>query len=188
MIKLASFHPQHFNNNADQGNIEVLTWMLNKASLGHEVSTTISPDSDFVMIGDASFAAIAHYGLELESLIPMLTKRLEDGSPTLLVGSSYEFYLKKMSGLPEFRVSDRVSGFVSVETILTNPVIGYRNSELFDTEVFISGAFVGTQLYGPVLAKNPDLVELVLGGLGALTNLEESDLELIAEIRRRTIF
>jgi len=188
MITLASFHPEHFNNNADQGNIEVLTWMLNKASLGHEVSATISPESNFVMIGDASFAALAHYESKLESLIPMLAKRLQDGSPTLLVGSSYEFYLKRMAGLPGFRVSDRASGFVSVETSMKDAVIGYKNSELFDAEVFISAAFIGTQLYGPILAKNPDLLQLILRGLGETIDPEESDLELIAEVRRRTIF
>jgi CobQ-like glutamine amidotransferase family enzyme len=188
MITLTSFHPAHFNNNADQANIEVLTWMLNKANLGYEVSAIISPESDFVMIGDASFAALANYESKLESLIPMLAKRLQDGSPTLLVGSSYEFYLKRMPGLPEFRVSDRASKFVSVETSLNDAVIGYKNSELFGAEVFISGAFVGTQLYGPILAKNPDLLELILRGLGAEAVFEESDLGLIAEVRSRTIF
>jgi CobQ-like glutamine amidotransferase family enzyme len=188
MISLATFHPEHFNNNADQGNIEVLTWMLNTAGLGYEVSSTISPTSDFVMIGDASFASIAHYELALESLIPMLTKRLQEGSPTLLVGSSYEFYLNRMDGLPEFRVADRVSGFVSIETSLRDAVIGYKNSQLFDAEVFISRAFIGTQLYGPILAKNPALLELVLSWLGARVTPKESDLDLIAEVRRRTIF
>jgi CobQ-like glutamine amidotransferase family enzyme len=71
---------------------------------------------------------------------------------------------------------------------LNDAVIGYKNSELFGAEVFISGAFVGTQLYGPILAKNPDLLELILRGLGAEAVFEESDLGLIAEVRSRTIF
>lgn len=188
MISLATLHPEHFNNNADQGNIEVLARVMKRAQIAFETSETISPQSDFVLIGDASFAAIAHYEAELESLIPLLTERLQAGRPTLIVGSSYEFYLKRMGGLPEFRVSDRQSGFVSVKTILKNPVVGYRNSELFDAEVFISEGFIGTQLFGPILAKNPDLLDLVLLKLGTKLELAESDLELIAEVRKRTTF
>ncbi|SCX11132.1 hypothetical protein [Candidatus Aquiluna sp. UB-MaderosW2red] len=188
MISLATFHPEHFNNNADQGNIEVLAMLMAKAGVGYEISTSISPDSDFVLIGDASFAAIAHYQAELENLVPILTERLESGNPTLIVGSSYEFYLKRIPDFPKYRMAQRVSGFVSVVTNLMEPVIGYRNSELFDAEVFIAGAFVGTQLYGPVLAKNPELLQMISLKMGFQPALDRSDSDLIAEIRRRTIF
>jgi hypothetical protein len=67
---------------------------------------------------------------------------------------------------------------------------GYRNSEAVE-DLFVSGAFVSTTLFGPVLAKSPELLDLVLDRLGVSDPLpaevEQELSNLVTEIRERAI-
>ncbi|MEL0261711.1 MAG: hypothetical protein VXA38_06315, partial [Aquiluna sp.] len=64
MITYFSFQPEHFNNNGDQGNLEVL-----KSLIGDSFSPTESIDlANFVMFGDASIAVMQHHAAALEKL------------------------------------------------------------------------------------------------------------------------
>jgi CobQ-like glutamine amidotransferase family enzyme len=188
MISLATFRPEHFNNNGDQGNIEVLSYLLNQNSVAFEVGNPIEEDSDFVLIGDASFAALKHYETDLVGLIPLLTRRLKAGRATLIIGASYEFFSGRVPGLPQFELAERRSGFVKLKTDSLLPVFGYRNSAQAGEAIFISGAFICTQLFGPALAKNPSLLKLITKDLGLELELSGEILELIGQIRDRTIF
>ena len=188
MISLATFYPEHFNNNGDQGNLEVLGWLFKLNNLEFEISREVRTDSDFVLIGDASTATLEHYQARLLELLPMLANRLEAGLPTLLVGSSYEWFLARLPTLGKPTKGVRKSSFIKVKAGISEPVIGYRNSELLGVELFISGAFIGTQLFGPILAKNPALLNLVLVNLGCTLTLPVDVLELINQVRDRTTF
>lgn len=174
MIKLFSFHPEHFNNNGDQGNMEVLRFELDRVGLKHGISKTIE-SADFVLIGDASRAAMRHYGEKLRGLWPALETRMRAGLPTLLVGSCYEHFALEM-GLVATRMR-RKSDFVSGE------YFGYRNTELDLPPVHRSGLFVATSLFGPFLAKNPDYLRDLLMGLDAEIELDAVKLGWIENIR-----
>lgn len=188
MIVLASFRAEHFNNNGDQGNLEILSFVLRQRGVDLRVSDKIEFESDFVLVGDASLAAQRHYHDDLMELVPVLTRRLEQGRPTLLVGSSYEFFCGRIPGMPILEKTPRASGFVKIDSSLSQPVIGYRNSDLKGGEIFISGAFTGTQLFGPVLAKNPELLGRISKGIGFETVIPEDISVLIQQVRDRTIF
>lgn len=187
MIKLASYRPEYFNNNGDQGNLEVLEKQLSWRG----VSTSITTDlhgADFVLFGDASRAVMREFAGELDGQLELLKDRLERNLPTLLVGSCHEFFAPKL-GVAKFRKMARASEFRELKVDGVD-AFGYRNSEV-DVDLLVRGFFASTTLFGPVLAKSPELLERMLQGLGIQGSLEESQQEyldrLVREIRRRAI-
>ena len=183
MIKLASFRPEYFDNNGDQANIAVLGSHLEAMGKEVEVSTDCQ-NSDFLLIGDSSIAAHAHFETELLGLVPELKSRLQAGKPTLLVGRSWE-YLAPLLGIPTLH-GDRISKFLKLSA-LGHEVIGYHNSTLVEPRFFVSGAFVGTTLFGPLLAKNPSILKQLAQALGVELSgefFEES--ERLANLVRET--
>jgi CobQ-like glutamine amidotransferase family enzyme len=179
MISVYSFHPEHFNNNGDQGNIEVLAVELAARGSGITFTDDLA-GADFALVGDASRAAMKHYRDELEAIRVNLVERFSSRKPTLIVGSSYEFFASSL-GLSFMRV-ERKSEFS-----LDNGFFGYRNSDTDLPLVFRNGLFVGTSLFGPLLAKNPELLLEFLVSFGFDDQLDEKRLEWVGEIRRRAI-
>lgn len=189
MITLGTFKPQYFNQNGDQGNLESLGMQLMWRGIECQVSEKNLEAADFLLVGDASRAAMRHFEEELVGLIPMLSERLADGLPTLLVGSAHEFFSGRLPGLPKLNRIARASEFREVAAGELR-AFGYRNSE-FDSDLFTAGAFISTSLFGPVLAKSPALLELVLDRLGVKEPLPSEISEelacLVEEIRTRAI-
>lgn len=189
MIRLASFRPEFFNANGDQGNLEVLEKQIEWRGGESETTHDLSKDFDFLLIGDASRAAMREFEGELLDLVPVLENRLANGKATLLVGSAHEFYAGKVIGLKKLTRGKRRSEFRSL-TAAGVKAFGYRNSEV-DVDLVVSGAFISTTLFGPVLAKSPDLLERVLQGIGitqALPEAKATELNhLVEEIRSRSI-
>ena len=163
MIKLASFRPEYFDNNGDQANLSVLIAHLTAVSVDFEVTQELV-GSDFLLVGDSSIAAHNHFQAELMTLVPELKMRLMAGKPTLLVGRSYEFFAPLL-GI-ELTHGERESKFVKIR-VAHHEVVGYHNSAVLEPRFFISGAFVGTTLFGPVLAKNPSVLGAIGQALGA---------------------
>jgi len=175
-----SFHKEHFNNNGDQGNIEVLRLFLEKQ--GETLVESENLDADFVLFGDASRAALEHYETELSSLVDGLQQRMTDGKPTLLVGSSYEYFWPLLSGVP-FQQAERSSEFRAVSSEL-GPIQGYRNSTIVDSDLALDRGFIGTTLFGPILAINPQLLNLVLEELNLVAaDWSERDAALVQKVR-----
>lgn len=189
MITLATFRPEFFNQNGDQANLEVLGMQLMWRGIDCEVSSKDFADSDFLLIGDASRAAMKEFGSELEVLVPLLTERFEAGLPTLLVGSAHEFFAGRVRGLPPVRLTDRVSEFREAKHSGLE-AFGYRNTEAVE-DLIVSGAFVSTTLFGPVLAKSPEVLEAVLQRLGVEdplpADIDAEISQLVKEIRQRAI-
>lgn len=163
MIKLASFRPEYFDNNGDQANLAVLVAHLAAVHCSFEVTDELIA-SDFLLVGDSSIAAHTNFQSELMALVPELKMRLSAGKPTLLVGRSYEFFAPLL-GI-ELAHGERESKFVKIRTA-SHEVIGYHNSTVLEPKFFISGAFIGTTLFGPVLAKNPSVLSTIGLALGA---------------------
>ena len=177
MTTYFSFRPDYFNNNGDQGNIEVL-----RETMGSTFVETQAIDSaDFVLIGDASLAVTEHFADELEKLREIIRTRFDLGLPTLIVGRSYEFYAAELS-LTAAKTF-RFSGFVETK----DGVFGYKNSATDLPDVTQKGAFIGTNLFGPLLAKNPELLSTMLKALGAELVVDETRTRYVSEIRKRAI-
>lgn len=169
MIKLASFMPNYFNNNGDQGNIEVLAKQLKWRGAQYTVSSSELRDSDFLLVGDGSRAVMREFESELAAISELVAERLRTGKPTLLVGSAHEFFCSRLPGLPELQSAPRVSEHREVSFGDLN-VFGYRNNEI-DVDFFIENAFISTSLFGPILAKNENLLNIVLSAMGVTAEL-----------------
>jgi CobQ-like glutamine amidotransferase family enzyme len=169
MIKLATFMPTYFNNNGDQGNIEVLSKQLQWRGVQYSVTTAALQDSDFLLVGDGSRAVMREFGSELDAITKLLAERLRTGKPTLLVGSAHEFFCSRLPGLPELGNAPRVSEHREVSSGGLS-VFGYRNNEI-DNDLFIEKAFISTSLFGPILAKNENLLNIVLTSMGVTSEL-----------------
>ncbi len=179
MISYFSFEADYFNNNGDQGNVEVLLHYLKASGVKVKRAEHIK-DADFALIGDASLAVIEHFSKKLGSMRSEIRKRFEDGKPTLIVGSSYEFFSGEI-GL-EFSRTKRVSGFVTTP----EGFFGYRNSDSTLPDVVRKDAFIATKLFGPVLAKNPQLLEIELNALGVRFEMSEEIKGWIESIRQKS--
>jgi len=160
-----SFHPEHFNNNGDQGNLDVLKFFLSKQSIAFEEVHDMT-NADFVLIGDASRAALREHGNHILEMASELERRYASGLPTLLVGSSYEFFATRVSWLEAPKLGAAVSEFRTVNTKQAGQVFGYRNSRVLDFDFVRKGDFIATTLYGPLLAKNPALLDQILVACG----------------------
>ncbi len=169
MIKLATFMPTYFNNNGDQGNIEVLAKQLEWRGTPCSVTSTELKDSDFLLVGDGSRAVMSEFKSELAAITDSVAERLSSGKATLLVGSAHEFFCTRLPGLPELGNAPRVSEHREV-TFGNLRVFGYRNNEI-DNDFFIEEAFISTSLFGPILAKNENLLNIVLTSMGVTSEL-----------------
>jgi hypothetical protein len=177
MITYFSFQPDHFNNNGDQGNLEVLKSLIGDSFVPAESIESAS----FVLFGDASTAVMDHYKPELEKLRGSVKARFAAGTPTLLVGRSYEFFASEM-GLDCGRI-ERVSEF----RVSTEGILGYRNAENDLPDFFQKGGFLGTNFFGPIFAKNPQLTQEICRILGAKVEFGAKRMSFVEEIRRRSI-
>jgi CobQ-like glutamine amidotransferase family enzyme len=161
--------PTYFNNNGDQGNIEVLSKQLQWRGVQYSVTTAALQDSDFLLVGDGSRAVMREFGSELDAITELLAERLRTGKSTLLVGSAHEFFCSRLPGLPELGNAPRVSEHREVSSGGLS-VFGYRNNEI-DNDLFIEQAFISTSLFGPILAKNENLLNIVLNSMGVTSEL-----------------
>jgi CobQ-like glutamine amidotransferase family enzyme len=169
VIKLATFMPKYFNNNGDQGNIEVLAKQLQWRGVQYSVTSNELNNSDFLLVGDGSRAVMREFESDLAEISDLVAERLRTGKATLIVGSAHEFFCSRLPGLPELKKTRRVSEHREVSSGDLS-VFGYRNNEI-DVDFFIEQAFISTSLFGPILAKNQNLLDVVLKSMGATSEL-----------------
>lgn len=186
MIKLASFNPEFFDNNGDQGNLAVILAQLSALNVEFAVTSDYQ-DSDFLLVGDCSIAVLNHFESELRDLLPELKNRYLAGKPTLLVGRSYE-YFAPLLGI-ELKTGERESKFVTLRS-LDQEVFGYHNSTVIEPRIKIAGSFIGTTLFGPLLAKNPMILKMLVGSLGVDLSGDffEESVRLASNVREATTF
>ena len=186
MIKLYSMDSKLFNNNGDQGNLEVLQAILMDQAV--EFSTTeFLEDADFALIGDCSIGVLEHRRSELDALVTALLARKERGQATLIVGRPFEYLAEKL-GI-ELQLGKRESQFVEANSN-TMKAFGYHNSEVVSPRLWNHGAFIGTTLFGPLLGKNPEVLKAVLLSLGlnATGNVFAEGALIAQKVRDQTTF
>jgi CobQ-like glutamine amidotransferase family enzyme len=186
MIKLSSFKPELFDNNGDQGNLAVIAAQFSALNVEFDISHDYQ-GSDFLLVGDCSIAVLNHFEAELSDLLPVLKMRLMAGKPTLLVGRSYE-YFAPLLGI-KLKQGERESKFVSLR-VLDHDVFGYHNSTVVEPRLQISGSFIGTTLFGPLFAKNPQLLKMIASSMGVELKgaYFERSVDLANKVREATIF
>lgn len=159
MIRLASIHADRLNLNGDQGNLLALSKYLRLAgfevAVGGVQTTQSALESNFVLLGHGSMAA-------MESVKPTLRaldwKTILKTVPGLAIGSGYEYLAS--AGLTKDLInrSERESEF-QVGHLGKISALGYRNTDSGLSNLTISGQWICSMLHGPVLAKNPILLD-----------------------------
>lgn len=183
MIKFASLFSGHLDLNGDQANLKVAQTRL--GWFGYQVEIVnvnkgdaIPPDAALVFLGHGSIAAWADIEDHLSKLVPQIASLISNGAAFMAVASGHERAIEL--GLMPGRVDKvaRVSKF-EIAKLDGEEILGYLNSETTAPIIQKHGLVLGTQLHGPLFAKNPDFVdsylaEVLQSQFGTLINLDAS--------------
>lgn len=186
MIRLGVLFPHHLNLNGDLGNAEVIAKQLEWRGLATEIVAVetvsdLSNSLDFILVGHGSTAAWAAIETRLRSMAPSLRKLITSGTPGLAISTGFEKLLehRALGNLDVRKLPERISKF-HVQGDGDSEVLGYLNTDVDLPILHREGNWILTLLHGPVLAKNPNLLEEVLSkiakGAGvALPNIQVSE-------------
>ncbi len=168
MIRLGVLFPEHLNLNGDYGNLEVISRQLEWRGMASEIvevrsQAELTSGLDFILIGHGSNAAWASVDDEFRGLLVTFKALMTAGLPGMSVSTGFEQMVRGsvFEGLTLTTVSERSSKFV-VEQDDEGEVLGYLNTDVDLPIIHREYNFIGTMLHGPILAKNPALLEEVL--------------------------
>ena len=176
MYNILVMYPGHLNLNGDIANAGVLArrmnWYGHSAAIefhnpGDELPSYVP---DFVLIGHGSEAAWAAIESDLASNWPTLQGWFAFGVRGLAVNSGQELLHDDRFAVfaGPLAKGERVSKFVAQETALfgeSNQLLGYQNSVSSAPIIEVMNGLIGTQLHGPVLAKNAWLADAIICGI-----------------------
>jgi lipid II isoglutaminyl synthase (glutamine-hydrolysing) len=171
LIKLGTIFPNQLNLDGDQGNLLALKRYLTAAGFQVDVQV-VSPDIsssdlDFVLFGHGSLAACESLASKLDELDWLALLKV----PGLAVGSGFE-YLSRNSIVPQMvQPGERESAF-QVANLGNLEVLGYRNTDSGLPNLSMNEQWICTMLHGPVLAKNPKLLDRAAKAAVAAAGLE----------------
>lgn len=197
MYNILVMYPQHLNLNGDVANAGVLArrmnWFGYSAAIEFHSPGDPLPDyvPDFILIGHGSEAAWADVERDLTHNWLTIRGWLEQGVPGLAVNSGQELLHSSAFSYfdGEIEAGERVSKFVAVETDLfgaASNLLGYQNSIYSAPIVELKNSLIGTQLHGPVLAKNAWLADEIIRQITGDSDLTvipgaEAQVELVAK-------
>lgn len=182
-IRLLNLYPDQLNLNGDLANTLVLE--SNLRALGfdtvtqkHEVGDKLSIERpDFVMLGHGSNAAWRYVGQDLLKIAPTLRQWVADGVVGLAIGSGNEacYSGDSWNAVPRLgifesasgtlREVERISKFLLVpvdRSFVNEPVLGYINAATDAHVLQLEKNWIGSQLHGPLLAKNPAVLSWIV--------------------------
>ena len=166
MTSVGAFFGSEFNQNGDLAHLEVFS----RATVGAPTPIQVFPNVsdrkallslDVLIVGDASRAHHRFRSQEFAWLPEVLSEREVAGRHSLVIGSSYEKLAASVFGIEPTNLNERVSSFGST-TINDDKYWGYLNTEVDIPRVSFSGRTIGTQYFGPFLARNPWLLRRIL--------------------------
>lgn len=191
MILLGAFFGNEFNQNGDLANLEVIARAFVSESTEVAVATDVRDfnelvNLDFLVIGDCSKAHMRNRINELTDLPRVIDQRVKLGKWTLIVGNSYEFLSAAIFDLQPIERESPISGFFSHNFGGLN-YWGYINTKVQLPPVVVKKYLVGTQFFGPLLARNPLLITQIAVDLGVQTDRTFID-DLDSTMRRSPNF
>lgn len=182
-LKLAALYPEHLDLNGDHGNLLVLQKRLAWRGVSSDIVSVTQPTDlevfDFLLLGHGSkdaWAEVLRIDPELISKIGLLAR---DGKAVLAINSGYGHLVQ------EFDQKDLQYGQHVSEFQLVDDVVGYVNSDLDLPAIQTFGNTVLTLFHGPVLAKNPELADMIVKQAGWCdVNLSSNELVTVSELAR----
>ena len=186
-IRIGTLFPKHLNLNGDQANLLALV-VRAEAYAGNcrveSITNKESLDFDLIFVGHGSKAAWSDIETKQPELIAAVANEIKNGRRVMAVGSGY-LKLATELGL-EMNSGEHRSEFLNVDGI-----VGYVNSDSqLEPIQRINNAFL-TLLHGPLLVKNPELADSLLGELGfdlAKKPAYLKELDELASASRRIAF
>ena len=165
-IKLVSLFPNHLDLNGDQANLLVLAKRLKWAGVAAEIvavekGKSIPEDAALIFLGHGSMAAWADIDSELNRLLAEVKKVIAGGAAFMAVASGHERAIKLGLLGGTAKAKPRISKF-EIAVIEGQEILGYLNSATDAPVIQKLGLLLGTQLHGPVFAKNPVLADSYL--------------------------
>jgi CobQ-like glutamine amidotransferase family enzyme len=180
MFNILVLYPEHLNLNGDVANAGVLARRFNWYGLDAAIDFLHPGDPlpgyrpDVIILGHGSAAAWSAIEADLVALLPQLRTWIADGCYGLAVNSGQERLHSGDAGVfaEPLLSGDRVSKFAvaAADEVLPDlRVLGYQNSVWNAPLIERTGNFIGTQLHGPVLAKNSALADWIIRGVSKVS-------------------
>ena len=168
-IKIVSICPSHLNLNGDQANLMValkrLEWRGYEGELvSVEKGRSLPEDPDFIFLGHGSLAAWRDVDDYLTQNLIWLRRSISNGSAFMAVASGHEWSIRNGIFPGSLNTRPRVSKF-EIHELDGQEILGYLNSATSAPIIQKSGLLLGTQLHGPIFAKNPELVDAYMSEL-----------------------
>jgi CobQ-like glutamine amidotransferase family enzyme len=165
-LKLVSLFPGHLDLNGDQSNLKVLAKRLAWRGVSAEIvgiskGDVVPADAALIFLGHGSIAAWADVEEYLQQLVPEIKKSISAGVAFMAVATGQEraIGLGILGG--SAKPSTRISKFEIAE-VDGREVLGYLNSATNAPVIQKHGLVLGTQLHGPLFAKNPEFADSFL--------------------------
>ena len=174
-LKFVSLYPGHLDLNGDQGNLKVLAkrlaWHGVAAEIvGVEKGQAIPSDCSLIFLGHGSLAAWADIENDLIRLVPEIKLHISAGLAFMAVATGHERAIDMgvLAGSTTAKI--RVSKFELAE-VDGLEVLGYLNSATNAPVIQKRGLVLGTQLHGPLFAKNPEFADAYLAEIAGSNGL-----------------
>lgn len=178
-FKIATFFPEHLDLNGDQANLLVASKRLEW--LGYEVeieaiekATGLPRQTDLIFVGHGSLAAWEDIKDSMKNAIDWISNSIQEDCGFMAVASGQEWAIR--SGLlgGDASPTERISKFEVVQ-LAGREILGYLNSSTSAPVIQKYGLSLGTQLHGPVLAKNPEFADSYLLEIAAARGIPKSN-------------
>jgi CobQ-like glutamine amidotransferase family enzyme len=165
-FKISTFFPEHLDLNGDQANLIVASKRLEW--LGYEVEISaiekgaeLPSETDLIFVGHGSLAAWADINESMTDAISWISNSVQKGCGLMAVASGQEWAIRSGLLAGGANPTERISKFEIAE-IEGLEILGYLNSSTSAPVIQKNGHVLGTQLHGPVLAKNPEFADSYL--------------------------
>jgi CobQ-like glutamine amidotransferase family enzyme len=181
-VKLVALFPSHLDLNGDQANLLVLAKRLQWRGLPAEIvavdkGQSIPKDAALIFLGHGSMAAWADVEPELNRLLSEIKKLIADGAAFMAVATGHERAIRLGLLGGTANSTNRLSKFEIAE-LEGQEILGYLNSATDAPVIQKQRLLVGTQLHGPVFAKNPLFADSYLAEIAQARGLEFSVADL----------
>ena len=185
-LEIAVLFPHHLNLNGDLSNAGVFAKRAGWYGIASNVTLLDLHDAppgnpDLIIVGHGSRNAWLQISKEGSALLDWLDERIRAGSFVLAVSTGFEFLAARghfgsqwtsssaVAYRSEFAVGNAKVFGQEIE------VFGYLNSDSGLPLLLAEGRLIGTLLHGPILAKNPQLSDLMLAQIAGLQPRAESE-------------
>lgn len=173
-VNLVALYPGHLNLNGDQSNLTVakqrLEWFGYKCEiLSVEKGDQIPAHADLIFIGHGSYAAWSDLEEEFRKIKIDISSLVARGCGLMAIASGYEKAIELGFFAGDLSSSRRTSKF-EIAKLDGLEVLGYQNTITKAPIIQKKGLLLGSQLHGPIFAKNPELADSYLAEIMSAKN------------------